>query len=106
MARASKDTPATVEELSDQIEALKAELAALAGNARSRGEAIAEDLADRGRAALDRARDEASHHATRARERAGDYLDRADTAVRQNPATAMGVAVGAGFLIGLLLARR
>ena len=46
--------------------------------------------------------DQASH----LRDRASGYFDDADTAVREHPATAMGIAVGVGFALGLLLARR
>lgn len=106
MARSPKDQPATVEELSEQIEVLKAELADLASGARAQGEAVARDLTERGRATLDQLRDAAGQQAARARDSAGDYLQRAEGALHRNPATAMGLAVGAGFLIGLLLARR
>ncbi|WBU61358.1 DUF883 family protein [Paracoccus albus] len=37
---------------------------------------------------------------------AEDYYDELSTAVRRNPAQALGIAVGVGFLVGLLIARR
>lgn len=105
MAREPK-AEATVEDLVEQVNALKAELSDMAARAKDRGEDIADEVMSRGRRAAIRARRQAEAQFEHARELGHDYLDRADHAVRNNPATAMGVAVGVGFLVGLLLARR
>lgn len=105
MARDPKPE-ATIAELSAQLDTLKAELAELAAEAKDRGADIAEEAADRGRAAYRRLRHEARVRAEHARDLGQDYLGRAEGALRDHPATAMGAAVGVGFLIGLLLARR
>ena len=114
MARDPKlDKDATVEELNAQIADLKAQLEELTGNLKDQGRDFAAHLKSRGEDVVDdmrgRARRAYSAAATQSgalKARAHDYLDEADTAVRDNPATAMGVAVGVGFLLGLLLTRR
>lgn len=106
MARAPKDEAAAAagerdaselppEELTAQIAQLKAEIAALSAGLKAKGVEFAADLKARGEQA-----------AGEARSRAGHALADAEVAVRQNPATAMAVAAGLGFLVGLLLNRR
>lgn len=114
MARDLKDEKdQTIAELGAQIEELKGQLADLAKTARRRGADLADDLQDQGEAAMDGLRRRgrryyraAADQADQLRSRAAGYVDDADTAVREHPATAMGIAVGLGFLLGLVLARR
>ncbi len=96
------DKSPTVEELNEQIAELKAKLSDLADEAQERGEEFVGAARRRARRAYRAASDQASH----LRDRASGYFDDADTAVREHPATAMGIAVGVGFALGLLLARR
>ncbi|MFT4151883.1 MAG: hypothetical protein QM656_16900 [Paracoccaceae bacterium] len=103
----------TIEELNGQIAELKAQLADMAATLKSRGENVASELRARGEHLADevrgrarRAYSVASDQASVVKGRAQGYLDEADTAVRENPATAMGVAVGVGFLLGVMLSRR
>lgn len=114
MARDLKDDKdLTISDLTAQIDELKGQLAELAKTARRRGADLADDLEDRGEAAMDGLRRRgrryyraAADQADHLRSRASGYIDDADTAVREHPATAMGIAVGLGFLLGLVLARR
>ncbi|MBE0554337.1 MAG: DUF883 domain-containing protein [Rhodobacteraceae bacterium] len=106
MAREPRTETPDVEELTAQIATLKADLARLADTVKGQGEGLAEEVAARARRAYDHVRDEAAQRAGQVRERAEGYLETADTAVKTHPATAMGLAVGAGFLLGLILARR
>lgn len=106
MAREPRTEAQNVEELTAQIAALKADLAAIAETVKGQGEGLAEEVAARARRAYDQVRDEAVQRAGHVRDRAEGYVESAETAVRTHPATAMGLAVGAGFLLGLILARR
>lgn len=103
----------TIEDLNAQIAELKAQIADMAGTVKTHGENIAQGLRAKGEHVADevrhrarRAYSAASDQADIVKSRAQGYLQEADTAVKENPATAMGVAVGVGFLMGVLLSRR
>lgn len=103
----------TIAELSAQIDELKGQLSDLVKTAKRRGASMAdtlrdngEDLADELRGRARRAYNSAADQASDLRDRASGYWDDADNAVRENPATAMGIAVGVGFLLGAILTRR
>ncbi len=104
-AKDDKPEP-TVEELSRQVEALRADIAAIAETLKGLGRAGT-------RAAADEVRDRAEHARAGAEARIEDVHARLDAALaeadrmaRDRPATAMGIAAGLGFLVGLLLGRR
>ncbi len=48
----------------------------------------------------------ASHLAHQAGSEAGEYYDEVSEMVRRQPAAALGIAAGIGFLVGIILARR
>ncbi|MDO5658071.1 MAG: DUF883 domain-containing protein [Paracoccus sp. (in: a-proteobacteria)] len=73
-----------------------------ADKAREMGEEYAEVAKDEARR-LYRAGERKAHEVA---EYAGEYYDEVETMVRRNPAQALGIAAGVGFLIGLILARR
>jgi ElaB/YqjD/DUF883 family membrane-anchored ribosome-binding protein len=104
-AKDSKPDP-TAEELPQQIDALRADVAAIAetlqGLGLAAGQAGAEGMKDRARQA--RAGTEARIEEMHARLEA--VMDEADRVARDRPATAMGISAGLGFLVGLLLGRR
>ncbi len=96
MARDLKaEAELTIEELGSQMADLKAQLAEMSSVAKSRGGAIAAELKARG-----------EHVAEDARDRAQGYIAEMDSAMRHNPATAMGIALGVGFVLGVALSRR
>lgn len=66
------------------------------------GREYAEAARDEARRLYDRGRREAHQVAAHAEE----YYDDLSQAVRRNPAQALGIAAGVGFLVGLLIARR
>lgn len=106
MAAEAKATDKHVEDLSKQIDALKGDIASIA-------QILSEMGRDQGNATAQRVRDTASdlrargerqlHHAqAQAHELGGQAAD----AVRQQPAAAMGIAMGLGFILGFLTSRR
>ncbi|MHA3978398.1 DUF883 family protein [Halovulum sp. GXIMD14794] len=96
MARAtSSNSEPTLDDLQAQISALKNDIATLTETLKDYGKAQGEHLAAKGEAKLT----EAQAQAMRA------YAD-AETTVREHPATAVGVAAGLGFLVGLMTGRR
>ncbi|MEX5728217.1 ElaB/YqjD/DUF883 family membrane-anchored ribosome-binding protein [Rhodovulum iodosum] len=97
---------ASSEDLERQIDALKADIAGISRTLADMGaerrselqdsvHKTASDLKARGEATLDDAR-----------ARGGELGDQAADAVRRQPATAMGLAVGLGFVVGLMTGRR
>lgn len=80
----------TTEDLSRQVDALKADIARLA-----------ETLGDYGKAKSDHYRTEAQRRAEDLRAEAQGRLEDVEVYVRQNPAQALGIAAGVGLLIGL-----
>ncbi len=96
MARAPVDqAEPTVEDLSARIAELQAEIAAMSADLKEKGAQFADGLRARGEQAASEAKSRAQH-----------ALGDAETAMRENPATAMAVAAGVGFLLGVLLSRR
>ncbi len=84
---AKTDTPATLEELMAQIEALRAEIASVASTA---GDVVVDGVQAAGRKLVRTGRN------TRA-----SVVD----AIAEHPLAAVGIAAGIGFVVGLLVRR-
>lgn len=93
----SKDV--TVEDLSTQIAILKDDIAALTSSVSQFSKSTTRDAANQAKAA-------AHDYADLGKEKVVDAQKTAEDFIRTQPATAMGVAAGFGFLIGLITARR
>merc|ERR1711974_269902 len=89
----------TVDDLSLQLQVLKDDIAALTSTVSTYSQSKAA-------AARDTAQQKASEFSTAAQERAKETHKQAEDFIRTQPGTAIGIAAGAGFLIGLLTARR
>ena len=81
--------------------------------AREKGAEYVEHARERGHDYAERARDEAKRLYRQGERRAGEvaahaeeYYDEVSEVVRRNPAQALGIAAGVGFLLGLIIARR
>ncbi|MDO5642370.1 MAG: DUF883 domain-containing protein [Paracoccus sp. (in: a-proteobacteria)] len=108
---------ADAREMKDQaqsaVESAAAKAQDAARHARDKAGEYAETARDLGHEYAEAARDEARRLYRRGAEgahqlahQAEDYYDELSTAVRRNPAQALGIAAGVGFLVGLLIARR
>jgi ElaB/YqjD/DUF883 family membrane-anchored ribosome-binding protein len=102
----STNGAATSEDLARQIEALKNDVASISRILADMGAQRRDDLKDSvNRTAADlRAKGEAT--VNDARDRGLELGEQAADAVRRQPATAIGLAVGVGFLIGFMTGRR
>lgn len=104
-SKSAGDEP-SVEDLSRQLDELKADMAKLVETlgtmGRARGEHAAEDL----RARAEDLRDKGRARAAEAEARFEELTAEAELMARERPAAAMGLAAGVGFLLGLILARR
>lgn len=96
----------TVEDLSRQIEALRADLAGIAETLKALGIAQGKAAADEVRSRAEHARNAGEQHVEEMRARLDEMIAEADRMARAKPVTAMGIAAGFGFLLGLLLGRR
>ncbi len=89
----------TVEDLSAQIDILKNDLASLTHSLSDFGTAKTQHAAEAARAKAVELREAG-------RDRAEASLGQAEDFVRTQPATAMGIAAGVGFLVGMLTTAR
>ena len=105
-ASTASSAKATSDDVRDQIATLQADIAALT-----------KTVSEYGKAQSDSAKSMAADKAEELRLRASILKDdaeaqiksgyaQAETAVKDNPAAAVGIAAGLGFLVGLLSARR
>jgi ElaB/YqjD/DUF883 family membrane-anchored ribosome-binding protein len=104
---AAKVAPeATAAELQDQIALLKRDIAELTATVAKYGREQSANLKAQAQAHLRNAKETGAERLSEA----GDYAARkvADTEdyVRENPATAVGIAAGIGFVVGLIMSRR
>lgn len=105
-ARVAASAEMTYEQLLDQVAVLKADLATLMETARDTGAEVARDTLRGARRAGRRAASAVEDGYEQAEAQVEGALTRAGDYTRTNPATALGLAAGAGFLLALLLARR
>ncbi len=95
-----------IDDLKAQIDALKADISALTGTVRDIGKNRAEAFRT---AASDQAgvwRDQGEAAMQEARAKGMQAYGTAEQSVRDNPAMAVGIAAGIGFLTGLIFGRK
>lgn len=105
MARTTSKTTASTDDLSQQLDALKADVQALTETlghlSKAQGIEVKSSAMDKA-AALHNA---SSEQLSRAKGAASDVNDQASEFVRSQPATALGIAAGFGFLVGMVSSR-
>jgi len=89
----------TVDELADQIALLKKDITSLTETLGSYGKAKSEEMRDTARTAADELSEAGRAKAMEAQKQAEEFL-------RTQPGTALGIAAGLGFLVGIITARR
>ncbi|NUH67009.1 DUF883 domain-containing protein [Sulfitobacter sp. S0837] len=89
----------TLEELSDQITLLKKDIASLTETLGEYGKAKSEEVRDTARGAAQDLSDAGRLKAMEAQKQAEEFL-------QTQPGTALGIAAGLGFLVGIITARR
>ncbi|PTW50644.1 MULTISPECIES: DUF883 family protein [Rhodovulum] len=102
----ARNGSASVQDLEVQIDALKDDIAQIARTLGDLSAAKKNDMRDtvQNRAAALRDRGEAT--VAEMQSRGMEMGEQAADAVRRQPAAAMGIAVGLGFLVGLMTGRR
>ncbi|MBK5927305.1 DUF883 family protein [Rhodobaculum claviforme] len=105
-ARDSSDPEVTVDHLAQQVAALRDDLAAIGETLKALGLSGGHKAAAHAREHAEGARAAGEAQIEEMRRRLDTVLSEADSAARKNPATAMGLAAGVGFLVGLFLSRR
>ena len=104
-AKDDKPEP-TIEDLARQMEGLRADLSELAETLKALGISQTRAAAEEVKQRAGEARDAGAQQVEELQARLEAMLGEADKLARDRPATAMGIAAGLGFVIGLLLARR
>ncbi|PJE26452.1 Membrane-anchored ribosome-binding protein, inhibits growth in stationary phase, ElaB/YqjD/DUF883 family [Pseudooceanicola antarcticus] len=106
-ARNSKPAPqGDTAEIQAQLEAVRADVAELTRALASYGKAQKDGMTEAARARAEALKGDAEAGLAEAEARAREAYQRTETAVRDNPGTAMALAGGVGFLAGLFMARR
>ena len=98
-ADTSNSSNVTVEDLSSQMEILKKDIAALTSSLGDYGKTKSQQMTRQ-------AKDAVNDATTAGRVRALEAQASAEEFVRTQPATALGIAAGIGFLVGIVTARR
>ncbi|WP_273688034.1 DUF883 family protein [Ketogulonicigenium vulgare] len=114
---AEKQAEKTISDLQEQIAALKTEMGRITENFAEAGKDAASRLSDRAQDAVKTARsrakdiasdveDQAHIQAERIKDGAQRGYEQAGEFISRQPATAVGLAAGLGFLLGVLMNRR
>lgn len=103
---AQTKTPPTTEELQAQIATLRGDVETLTKLLRETAEHRVSETRARMSAKAGEARTAAEKQVQHMADSFAQYQSEAEAAVRSNPAAALGIAGGVGFLIGLVLARK
>ncbi len=98
MAR-SPNTEISTSDLADQLDTLKADIAALTQSIATMSKEKVAETAQAARAKANAARDEVENMAHAANDHAKAFM-------KEQPNVALGLAAGFGFLIGFFMARR
>lgn len=104
-ATAAATAEPTSEDLSLQLELLKADIARLTETVADYGKAKGRRYAADARRTAADLRGQAEDQAMALRGQAEDKMDDVERYVRENPTTALGIAAGIGLLIGLFSRR-
>ncbi len=104
MATASKEP--TVADLTKQIDTLKSDISKLTSLVGELGTSKAAAARDAAREKAQELRSEGERYAKEAGQMAHDSAEAALDTVRRQPATAVALAVGIGFLVGLVTSSR
>ena len=96
----------TAADVSDQIEILRKDLGALTQTIADLSKDKSSEALEATKAKMADARDKAAEQVDVARTHAADVQKQAHDFVRQQPATALGIAAGIGFLIGFMGSRK
>lgn len=103
---AAKAADAAGQDLQEQLRSLRADVAELTTTLGRFSRAQAESLRDQAQEGLRAARTEAEEQLAAAGDFAGRKYVETEDYIRANPATAIGIAAGVGFLVGLVMSRR
>ena len=106
MARSNTAPAPTSDDVKAQIDALKSDIASLATLVSQMGNAQAGRAKETMQEQLDNARDAGAAHLSEAKQQAQKLSSEANDFVVRQPAAALGIAAGIGFLIGMLGARK
>ena len=97
---------ANMADLKDQIETLRNDIGTLTRTMADMGKGKGDDAMAHARATMSDMGEQVADHAETARLRAMELQGQANDFIRTQPATALGIAAGAGFLVGFFGARK
>ncbi|WP_299286072.1 DUF883 domain-containing protein [uncultured Tateyamaria sp.] len=102
----NKRDDVTASDVADQVEILRNDIAALTKTISDLSLAKGQEAAEAARSTLNDVRGKAADATETARLQAMEVGDQANAFIRNQPATALGIAAGLGFLVGFLGSRK
>lgn len=96
----------TTQDVADQMATLRADIGALTSLVTELAQNKGADLSDAAKEQVSAVKQSARDHAEAAKDQAQQLQDQATAFARDQPAVALGVAAGLGFLVGMLMTRK
>lgn len=100
------DRSASAEDVADQIATLRNDVNDLTRLIADLGKSKGDEISEAAQAKVDEMRDSARAHAAAVSDQATALQGQANDFVRNQPATALGIAAGLGFLVGYMGSRK
>ena len=100
------DDTVTSADLASQMDVLRKDLSALTEIIADLGKAKGDEAVAAAKSKVDAVKDKAADTADTARLQAMELQDQANTFIKNQPATALGIAAGVGFLVGFMGSRK
>ena len=105
-AKSNSSPQDDIDQLSEQISDLKKDLADISKSLASLGSSSSEAAVEQARKTASELREAGERNLHRAQSQAAEMGHQANDAIRNHPSTAVGLAVGIGFLLGFITGRK
>ncbi|MCX7560195.1 DUF883 domain-containing protein [Sulfitobacter sp. F26204] len=105
-AKTKTNANATPADVAEQMEILRTDIGALTATVSELAQIKGSELSQTAKDQISAVKDSAVHQVDAARKQAMQLHDQADEFARTQPAAALGIAAGLGFLVGMMMSRK